>query len=470
MILLDSSGTNGTSVPLCVLEILKCGGFALHLIPMGVLLIGIPLAILSWLLGGVNCRRLAQRIFQQSPVFVIFTIFLGGGSLLLIQLTYSKIFYSTTIIFAAYWLGTIPLLLITYGATFLCAGSASKEKIGLTAFYAGATTLCILAIGLIFSSILTVFERPYLLENTIRSTKLIILGKTFVLGGAGAVDGLGAYWKDVTIYIRLVCLFGLACHSLAFWIVFDTFKLYSGPRVLFGGEQMRIMDTASEESQENESSTQRHKRQMRLPLQENPEKYSEFVVSAACFLIVLGGVITLPALLIYDKHLSAVAASVTNSSVWSVTTGGIYVGLGLPLIFLILGKLKKLSGNVLAYCMGGSEFTLVGTYAIWRQMIQKTSLSPYSTLESQASILSFADYSVENLIQWTPFFLFIVSVVVVGIWFFILRLLTVPKNCRQKSKKNKKEKAVKKSKSKKSKRESTNMEEDNMNNNSALSD
>ncbi len=454
MSLLDSAVTTGTTAPYWIVEALKTLGFALHMIPMGVLLIGIPISILFWLLGGTNGKRLAQRLFQQAPVFVVFTACLGCAPLLFLQLTYSKLFYTTTIVFAAHWLGILSLLLTAYVVALLCARAASKERIWSTLFLACGTTACFLCMGLIFTSVLTVFERPYLLESSANAVSIVFLKHSFVLGGSGTVNGLGYYWRDLSIYIRFACLMGVACHAFAFWIVYDAFKLYTGPRKLTDEEEMRVLEAQEEEADEENGKKKR--RRGRTPLQENADKYREFVLSAACVLVVIGCAIAIPALLIYVKRLSDVVAAVPNYTLWNVLYWGIYAFLAAPLVFLILGKLQKLSGGTVAFCLAVCELCLVGTYSLWRQTIQNVQLSPYFDPATQTSVFCFSENAPEELTQWSPFFMFLGVLVVVGVWsFWILRLAT-PKTQRPKKAKKekapKKEKPVKEKKMKKSKK------------------
>jgi len=401
MPLFDPASTSSLPAPFWFVEFFKTLGFALHLIPMGVMLVGLPCCVLFWLFGGVNSRRLAQRLFQQFPVFVALCINLGIVPLLFVQLAYPKVFYSSTIIVAAHWLGSLPALFIAYCACYLCARGAKKERTWSTLFFACVATLGFFAIGLIFSSVWTLFERPYLFEPTLNAS-----AKTFgalgglTLGGFGSASGLGLFWREVLIYVRFAGVLGLAFYAFAFWIVFDAFYLYCGPRKLTEEEELALLE--ADEDVVDEEGKPRKRKRTRRPIQENPEVYPYWALSAACCIVFSGALISFPALGDYFmKELNAgiifSACEDWNPTLWNVLFYGIFSFLVLPLVFLILGKLRKISGKTLAMWTTVCELGLVGCYATLRQTIQNFQLEPYFNAKAADDPAA---------VQWSPILAF----------------------------------------------------------------
>ncbi len=414
MPLFDPASTSALPAPYWFVELFKTLGFALHLIPMGVMLVGLPCCVLFWLFGGVNSRRLAQRLFQQFPIFVALCINFGIVPLLFVQLAYSKAFYSSTIIVAAHWLGFLPILFLAYCACYFCANGAKKEKKWSTLFFACFAILCFYAIGAIFSSVWTFFERPCLLWRTMSSSSRVIdaLGG-LTLGGLGTASGLGVFWRDPIIYVRFAGVVGLAFYAFAFWIVFDAFCVYGGPRKLTDEEELALLE--AEETATDDSGKSRKRKRMRAPIQENPDVYPYWALSAACCLVFLGALVAFPALGDYlVNKLSAEtvfsARENWNPVLWKVLFYGTFSFLVLPLVFLILGKLRKISGKALALSMVVCELGLVGFYATLRQTIQNLQLEPYFNAKA-------ADDS--SAVQWSPILaflgVFVVTIFIVGL-------------------------------------------------------
>lgn len=446
MSLFDSAVTSGFSAPFWFVEFFKTLGFALHLIPIGILLAGIPFAGLLWLLGDVNSKRLAQRLFQQAPVFMAFGINFAIVPLLFVQLGYSKVFYSTTIILAAHWAGLLLLVFLAYLACYLCASGARREKKWSTLFFACVASGCLLGVGLIFSSVWTLFERPYELERLreLSSYSFNFLGQSLTLGGNGTASGLAVYWgnpastADPVVFLRFAGILGLAFHSLGFWIVFDAFYLYRGPRVLTDEEELRLLEA-------KEALEQGKKVKQRLPIQEDPTVYSKRVISVACFLVVLGLLIAVPSLVEYIiRRLQFVAESAPNTFTHSILLWGTLTSLVLPFFFLVLAKFNKLEGKTLAFCLTFCELLLVGFYAALRQAIQNIQLSPYYVPKEFETIEG---------IEWSPIFVFLGVLVLVLTWIAVLVSL-MAKSSDSSNKglsKPKKQKAPKKSKKDKKK-------------------
>lgn len=417
MPLFDAATTQHLSAPFWFVQFFKTLGFALHTIPVGTILIGLPFALLLWIFGGVNSKRLAQRLFQQIPIFIAFGINFGIVPLLFVQLAYSKAFYTSTILLAWHWIAVLPLLLVAYYCGYLCSSGAKKERIWRSAFFALISAVCFVGVGLVFTSVWTFFERPYewerVLNDSSHSFSLKNLGE-LTLGGFGSASGLGIFWKDPTILLRFGGFFGLSFFALATWIVFDAYFVYRGPRPLTREEAARLRESGQEEENVDESGKKIKRRKPRKPIQENPETFPFWASSVACVLLLLGLATTIPTL---GKYLLISAQSLKdeefwNDTLWNALLIGMCASAALPALFLMIAKLRKMSGRTLAVLMTLCEFLLVGCYAVLRQILQNARLHGFYDPSA------FADASA---VQWTPIFAFLG--VFIAAFFLIVILL-----------------------------------------------
>ncbi|MDO5308470.1 MAG: hypothetical protein Q4G03_03100 [Planctomycetia bacterium] len=442
MPLFDDAMTQGLSAPYLFVLFFKTLGFALHLIPMGIWLVGTPCSILLWLFGGMNAKRMAQRFFQQTPILIALGINLGIVPLLFVQLAYPKLFYTSTILVAAHWLGILPVALFAYYACYLSSHFAKKEKLLYTAFFSAVATLCFCAIGLVFSSVWTLFERPYEWEELWRSSaySFSILGHEITLGGFGSASGLGIYWREMSIFLRFGAVAGVSFLTLATWQVFDAFYLYRGPRVLTDEEELRLLEMEEQGG-----------KKVRGPIQENPEVYPRSVTSIACAFIFLGLFIAIPTLGQYLLRTAQELSSMQgwNQVLWYALIGTMAFSVFLALLFLLLFKIKKVSGRTLAIWMTISDLLMVGAFASLRQWLQNLRLAPYyspKALEDAAAV------------DWSAIFLFLgVFLVTLTLIIVFLRLMATatPKSgsAKRRRVKTKKEPKEKKSSTKKNKGE-----------------
>ena len=99
-----------------LLEFLLVFTFILHLLAMDFLLGGVIIATVSGYLGRRDPRHheLTRRISRALPPVTAFTITLGVGPLLFLQLVYGQLFYTSSILMAWYWLAIVFLVLCGY--------------------------------------------------------------------------------------------------------------------------------------------------------------------------------------------------------------------------------------------------------------------------------------------------------------------------------------------------------------------
>ena len=144
-----------------LLEILLVGTFALHLIPMNLVLGGGILALWSAFRahGHPHHARLARWWANLFPVAVALTITSGVAPLLFLQVLYGPFFFSSSILMAWPWLGIIPLLLLAYYGFYWY--SLQFEALGRRgALVAAGSAACVTAIGFLFSNNLVLMLQP----------------------------------------------------------------------------------------------------------------------------------------------------------------------------------------------------------------------------------------------------------------------------------------------------------------------
>ncbi len=371
----DVAASQGASAPYWFVELFKTIGFALHLIPMGIWLVGIPCSLLLWLFGGVTSKRLAQRFFRQLPLIVTLGVSFGVLPLLFTQLAYPKAFYTTTIVLGAHWFFTTFLAALAYYVSYLAACAARAEKFWRTALYAFLASCCYSLLGLIFSSVWTLFERPWLWES-VWADSAYSIGK-FVLGPAATASGLGYYWTEVSVFLRFAGIVGIGFFALSTWFIVDAYYLYRGPRKLTSEEQARLR--AAEAAEEEAEEEGKKSRPPRKPIQENAEAYVSWTTSVAFILLLPGLLISAPAVGKYalDSAGAFVDDENWNPILWNVLLCCAGASMFFPFVFILLNKLKKLSGRALAVMSIVCEVALVGVYASMRQILQNARLGFY---------------------------------------------------------------------------------------------
>ncbi len=153
----------GLPAPAWLLKTLLIATFALHLLPMNLVLGGSFVAAWAALkgrpgpAGGLRWRALAEALARLLPPATAFTITTGIAPLLFLQVLYGQLFYTSSVLMAWSWLGVIGLLLVGYYSTYgFSLGRGSSPSPGLALLSAGAFTV----IALIFTNNMTLMLRP----------------------------------------------------------------------------------------------------------------------------------------------------------------------------------------------------------------------------------------------------------------------------------------------------------------------
>jgi hypothetical protein len=126
--------------------------FLLHLIAMNVVLGGSLLA-LHWRFSrrteGASHRAALLAFFARAlPVAVAAAVTLGVAPLLFVQVLYGRLFFTSSILMAWYWLAVVPLLIVAYYGSYLLAlrgdalgGRARAVAAGVAAVFASVAFL-----------------------------------------------------------------------------------------------------------------------------------------------------------------------------------------------------------------------------------------------------------------------------------------------------------------------------------------
>lgn len=144
-----------------LLEILLVATFALHLVPMNLVLGGGVLALWSalWARRSPHHARLARWWARLFPVAVALAITSGVAPLLFLQVLYGPFFFSASVLMAWPWLGIIPLLLLGYYGFYWY--SLQFEALGRRGWLVAAgSAACITAIGFLFTNTQVLMLQP----------------------------------------------------------------------------------------------------------------------------------------------------------------------------------------------------------------------------------------------------------------------------------------------------------------------
>ncbi|HBT76433.1 MAG TPA: hypothetical protein DEB39_05795 [Planctomycetaceae bacterium] len=211
----------GIPAPLWLMMFLKVLGFVLHLVPMGLWAVGLPLAVAAACCSSQEkpLGRFGNQVLRQLPIFVALGVNFGIVPLLFLQTIYPKPFYTATILVAWHWIIIIPLLLVGYYAVYLTAFAAKEGRAAAVLPLGLIASLCFILIGLLMSNGLTLIAHP--------ERWALIFEKTQI---AGAVTGLGNNMRDPTFPWRLATLFSLALITVALWALVDACVLAEGTR------------------------------------------------------------------------------------------------------------------------------------------------------------------------------------------------------------------------------------------------
>lgn len=190
--------------PVWLLRALLLLTFTLHVLAMNFVLGGSIVLAIARLRGDENAMRLAKTFGAAMPTVVAGAITLGVAPLLFLQTLYGRLFFSSSVLIAWFWLAIVPLLIVGYYGTYWIAFRQKKAAADASGrrYAAIASVVAVLFIGIAFiqSTNMTLMLRPdqflpRFLANA-RGVQLNLSDPTFVarylhmLLGAIAVAGM----------------------------------------------------------------------------------------------------------------------------------------------------------------------------------------------------------------------------------------------------------------------------------------
>ncbi len=147
----------GLALPSPFLFALAYLTLTLHFVAMQFTVGGAILLLLSWgRLPGV------ARFFGTGlPLGFSYLVTFGVPPLLFVQVVYGQFFYSSSVLVGAYWISVIPLIILGYGASYWHRMTRDARP-RFQQLLVASTTLCLLAVGYIYTNNLTLSLRPEL--------------------------------------------------------------------------------------------------------------------------------------------------------------------------------------------------------------------------------------------------------------------------------------------------------------------
>jgi hypothetical protein len=136
--------------------------FFLHLVAMNVVLGGSIIAAVARTRGRAGHAASAQLstwLAKLMPVFVAAAVSLGVAALLFLQVLYGRLFFASSIVMAAWWLGVVPLLVAAYYGTYLLSYRGERGRVFPTVV-AGVVAALFVAIAAIYVNNMSLMLRP----------------------------------------------------------------------------------------------------------------------------------------------------------------------------------------------------------------------------------------------------------------------------------------------------------------------
>lgn len=124
--------------------------FFLHLLAMNFVLGGSILGIAARVRG---LTELTQWLRKTMPTMVAAAITFGVAPLLFLQALYGRLFFTSSVLMAWFWLAVVPLLIVAYYCAYALAFRGDRSLI------AGLMTLIFLAIAFIYTNNMTLMLR-----------------------------------------------------------------------------------------------------------------------------------------------------------------------------------------------------------------------------------------------------------------------------------------------------------------------
>lgn len=149
--------------PIWLLKFFLLFTFTLHILAMNITVGGGFIAAVSEFIGvkkkNQNHIELSKSLSKILPPFTAFTITLGVGSLLFLQLLYGNFFYTSTILIAWPWLSIIPIFIIAYYGFYLYSFKWEKLQ-GKRFALVLISSILLIVIGLLYTQNIVLMLTP----------------------------------------------------------------------------------------------------------------------------------------------------------------------------------------------------------------------------------------------------------------------------------------------------------------------
>ena len=203
----------GAPAPYWLIAFFKVLGFTLHQGPMHLWFGGLILAMLLNTFGGQHHKKLSARLMQQMPIIISMGVNLGIVPLLFLQVSYYRVFYTTTILEAWAWFAIVALLCVAYYGVYVYAiwlKTGSKALKPLARWCGWIAALFFLVIGFVFSHTMSLLVNLPAWPEIWKSTSV-----------DGAPLGIGNNFADPSLGPRYLMMFSLALLTVATYIALD---------------------------------------------------------------------------------------------------------------------------------------------------------------------------------------------------------------------------------------------------------
>lgn len=151
------------SAPVWLITALHILTLTLHFAAMNFVLGGVFVIVSGYLRGNPDGPAM-QRLVRLFPSAMAATVTLGIAPLLFLQLIYPRQVYGSAIVMGWFWLMVIPAVIIgyyfIYGAAFAESKAAVRRR-----NYLIVTLVSVLYVSLVFSSVLSMVEKPDLVTE-----------------------------------------------------------------------------------------------------------------------------------------------------------------------------------------------------------------------------------------------------------------------------------------------------------------
>lgn len=139
------------------LEVLLVATFALHAVFMNLTLGSAIIALAGRLTG--RQTELAKELGHRLPTTLAFTVNFGVAPLLFVQVLYGQFLYTSSVLMAGFWLSGIAVIILGYYGLYVSDAKAATAP-GLSRLALAVSLACLLTMGLLLSTNMTLMIRP----------------------------------------------------------------------------------------------------------------------------------------------------------------------------------------------------------------------------------------------------------------------------------------------------------------------